>query len=538
MIEAPVFHVNGDDPEAAVRVMNLAFEFRRAFQKDVVVDLVCYRRYGHNEADEPAFTQPLMYRAIRTHRTTRELYAARLVSDGVMAQADAEALVKNWEERLERALQDSARYRPSRGDWLGGPTPKLEAAAGAAGERDGTGVELAALQEVGRALTTVPADFNLNPKIARQLKAKQKMLERAAGVDWATAEALAFGTLLIEGHGVRLSGEDSIRGTFSQRHASWFDQETEARYVPLNGIRDGQARFEVVDSPLSEFGVLGFEYGYAMEEPGVLVVWEAQFGDFANGAQVVIDQFIVAGESKWQRMNGLVLLLPHGYEGQGPEHSSARIERFLQLCAEDNMQVVHPTTPASYFHALRRQLQRAFRKPLIVMTPKSLLRHKRCVSPLEDFGPGSAFRPLLPEDASQGGPSPSRLVLCTGKVYYDLLEGRESRDSGAVHLARLEQLYPFPADELAAELERYRDCELVWCQEEPRNMGAWSFVGERIARVAERVGCRQPWPRYVGRAEAAAPATGLFSRHVERQAQLVNEALSLDAGRAGARVEA
>ena len=530
-IQAPIVHVNGDDPEAVVQAAAFAVEFRQIFRHDVVIDMYCYRRHGHNEGDEPAFTQPLMYAAIKRHPTVREIYASKLLDEGVVNREEVDALVSRSEERLARAFEESRSYTPDKADWLEGAWSGLEPMPGYDVPRGRTGVEIETLREVGAALTTVPDGFNINRKIVRQLKLKHKMFEGGAGFDWGTAEALAFGTLLVEGHPVRLSGEDSNRGTFSQRHASWIDQVTEARYIPLNHIRERQERFEVIDSPLSEFGVLGFEYGYAMDEPHALVLWEAQFGDFANGAQVIIDQFIAAGESKWLRMCGLVLLLPHGYEGQGPEHSSARPERFLQLCADENLQVVNCTTPANYFHALRRQMHRDFRKPLIVMTPKSLLRHKRAVSSLEDFGPDSQFRRVMdcaklpgdPEDAKQ-------VVLCSGKVYYDLLEERGKRGITDVHILRLEQLYPFPDEPLAEKLAPYGNCSLVWCQEEPQNMGGWSFVAERISEVAEGIGHDRPRPRYAGRAASASPATGLHTRHLEEQARLVAEALAVELG--------
>jgi 2-oxoglutarate dehydrogenase E1 component len=531
-IQAPIIHVNGDDPEAVVAVAGCAVEFRQIFKRDVVIDMYCYRRHGHNEGDEPAFTQPLMYRKIKSHPTTREIYAARLIAEGVVTQAEVDGLVAQWQERLEKAFAASSDYKPKKAEWLQGAWAGLKPMAGNDSRDVQTGVGIDTLREVGRALTTVPDGFNINRRLVRQFKAKEKMFRTGEDIDWATAEALAFGTLLVEGHRVRLSGEDSNRGTFSQRHASWVDQETEAHYIPLNHIRDGQGRFEVVDSPLSEFGVLGFEYGYALDDPRALVLWEAQFGDFANGAQVIIDQFIAAGEAKWLRMCGLVMLLPHGYEGQGPEHSSARLERFLQLSAEDNLQVVNCTTPANYFHVLRRQLHRSFRKPLIVMTPKSLLRHRRAVSRLEELGPGTRFQTVmpcarLPSDARDA----KQVVLCSGKVYYDLLEEREKRGATDVHILRLEQLCPFPAEQLAAELEPYSQCPLVWCQEEPRNMGAWSLVAERIAEVAERIGLAHPQPRYVGRPAAAATATGVFERHLKEQAKLVDEALRVEAER-------
>ena len=531
-IQAPIVHVNGDDPEAVVQAAVFAIEFRQVFKRDVVVDMYCYRRHGHNEADEPAFTQPLMYRKIKSHPPVREIYAGKLIAEGVIDQAGVEELVARQQRHLGEELEASATYKPEVVDWLEGAWAGLES-AGASDQRPcRTGVELDVLREVGRALTTVPDGFDIHRKIVRQLKAKQKMFESGEGIDWATGEALAFGTLLVEEHHVRLSGEDSNRGTFSQRHASWIDQQTEARYVPLNHIRGEQQRFDVIDSPLSEFGVLGFEYGYAMDEPDALVLWEAQFGDFANGAQVIIDQFIAAGESKWLRMSGLVLLLPHGYEGQGPEHSSARPERFLQLSAEDNIQVVNCTTPANYFHVLRRQIHREFRKPLIVMTPKSLLRHKRCVSKLDEFGPGSCFEMVKPCDADSGDTKDVRqMVLCSGKIYYELLEERGKRGISDVHILRLEQLHPFPEEELSKALEPYAGCRVVWCQEEPRNMGAWGFAAERIEKVANDVGLTHPEPRYAGRPASASPATGLFSRHVEEQAKLIDEALTIMTGR-------
>jgi 2-oxoglutarate dehydrogenase E1 component len=527
-IQAPIVHVNGDDPEAVVLAATCAVRYRQIFKRDVVIDLWCYRRHGHNEADEPAFTQPLMYEKIKDRPTVRALYAQRLIDEGVMAQKEVDDLVAGWDARLEEAFETSKDYKPKKADWLEGVWSGLEPMPGYDGLRGQTGVDLDRLREVGRAFTTVPDGFNINRKIVRQLKAKAKMFETGAGIDWATAEALAIGTLLTEGHPARLSGEDSNRGTFSHRHASWIDQKTEARYIPLNHIREKQGRFEVIDSPLSEYGVLGFEYGYAMDEPHALVLWEAQFGDFSNGGQVIIDQFIAAGESKWLRMNGLVLLLPHGYEGQGPEHSSARLERFLQLCAENNMQVVNCTTPANYYHVLRRQLHRSFRKPLIVMTPKSLLRHKRAVSRLADFGPDTEFQTVLACPELPGEPSEAkRLVLCSGKLYYDLLEEREKREVADVHLLRLEQLYPFPNEVMAEALEPYKHSHLVWAQEEPRNMGAWTFVRDRVPEIADELGFVNPDLRYVGRAASASPATGNYERHVAEQAKLVDDALNL-----------
>ncbi|MEM7226021.1 MAG: 2-oxoglutarate dehydrogenase E1 component [Pseudomonadota bacterium] len=528
IIQAPIFHVNGDDPEAVVHVARIATEFRQTFHEDVVIDMFCYRRFGHNEGDEPAFTQPLMYKKIAKHPTTRKIYADKLVTEGVLKEGEGDAIVAEQEAKLEQDFQAARAYKPNKADWLEGAWSGLDTVRGFDARRGDTAVPMETLRDVGDALVTVPDDFNLNRKIARQLEAKKKALEGGQGIDWATAEALAFGTLLVEGHPVRLSGQDCNRGTFSQRHASLYDQNDETRYMPLNNIGKKQARLEVIDSPLSELAVLGFEYGYSLAEPNALVLWEAQFGDFVNGAQIIIDQFIASAESKWLRMSGVVMLLPHGFEGQGPEHSSARPERFLQLCAEDNMQVCNCTTPANYYHVLRRQLHRDFRKPLIIMTPKSLLRHKLCVSALDMFGPKSTFHRVLYCDEI---PSPAKeakqVVLCTGKVYYDLLEERAKRGLQEVHFLRLEQLYPFPADALAAELNQYKHCDLVWCQEEPRNMGAWPFVSTFIEEVAEDIGFDRPKPRYAGRLSAASPATGLHARHVAEQAELIDDALTL-----------
>ncbi len=529
MIQAPVLHVNGDSPEDVVRAAGVAAAYRARFKKDVILDIYCYRRHGHNESDEPAFTQPLMYARIAKQPTTRAIYAGQLVSEGVLSAEEADAIVARVEERLEKAYETASTYKNVKWDWLEGAWSGLEPARGYDARRGLTGVAAEVLREVGRTLTTVPRGFALNRKLERILKRKREMFESGEGIDWSTAEALAFGTLAIEGTPVRLSGEDASRGTFSQRHAAWIDQDTEERYVALDHIRDDQARVEVFDSPLSEFGVLGFEYGYAITSPKTLVLWEAQFGDFANGAQVIIDQFLAAAEEKWLRMCGLVMLLPHGFEGQGPEHSSARLERFLQLCAEDNLQVVNCTTPANYFHVLRRQMHRAFRKPLIVMSPKSLLRHKRVVSTLADLGPDSGFHRVLHCDELPCPPGEARqLVLCSGKVYYDLLEEREKHGIQDVHLLRIEQLYPFPLDALKNELESYRHCKLVWCQEEPRNMGAWDFMQDLLPEVARSIGCEHPEPRYAGRETSASPATGLASDHAAEQIRLVDEALSLD----------
>jgi 2-oxoglutarate dehydrogenase E1 component len=525
-VQAPILHVNGDDPEAVVEAAIAAAEYRREFSKDVVLDLFCYRRQGHNEGDEPAFTQPLMYRTIARHPTTRQLYAKRLVDEGVIPAGEAEAMAARFVARLESEFDAAKNYRPNRADWLEGAWAGLAAASD--GDRRGdTAVATELLRELGHGLVTVPEGFRLNPKIARQLDAKRAAIETGEGIDWATAEALAIAALCAEGTHVRMSGQDSGRGTFSHRHAVLVDQETEQHYVPIDHVRAGQAPFEIIDSPLSEAGVVGFEYGYSLADPSTLVLWEAQFGDFANGAQVIIDQFVSAGEAKWLRMSGLVLLLPHGYEGQGPEHSSARIERYLQLCAEDNIQVCNLTSAANYFHALRRQVRRNFRKPLIVFTPKSLLRAKEVASPLDEMGPGSSFHRVIDET----GPIAAddrvrRVVLCSGKVYFDLLKARAASGDDRVALLRVEQLYPFPFNTLAKLLARRRNAEIVWCQEEPQNMGAWNFVDRRLEQLLSGIDVAAKRPRFVGRAEAASPATGLFKRHVEEQARLAADALA------------
>jgi 2-oxoglutarate dehydrogenase E1 component len=525
-VQAPIFHVNGDDPEAVVEVARAAVEYRQRFKKDVVIDLFCYRRHGHNESDEPAFTQPLMYRAIARHPTTRQLYAQRLVAAGVMNEAEVEAMANGFIADLEAQFAAAESYRPNKADWLEGAWAGLETAPDD-DRRGDTAASVELLREVGHSLFTVPEGFHLNRKIARQLEAKRAALDSGEGIDWATAEALAIGTLCAEGTHVRLSGQDSGRGTFSHRHAVLVDQETEERYVPINHIRDGQAPFEIIDSPLSEAAVVGFEYGYSLADPMTLVLWEAQFGDFANGAQVIIDQFLSSGEAKWLRMSGLVLLLPHGYEGQGPEHSSARLERYLQLCGEDNLQVCNLTTAANYFHALRRQVRRRFRKPLVIVTPKSLLRAKEVMSSLNDMGPGTTFHRVIGETETIAPDAEvRRIVLCSGKVYFDLAKARAEKGDRSVALVRIEQLYPFPFTTLAEVLRRYPRAEMVWCQEEPQNMGAWSFVDRRIERVLAGLDIAAKRPRFVGRAEAASPATGLFKRHQQEQAQLVDDALA------------
>ncbi len=528
MVQAPIFHVNGDDPEAVTFVTKVAMEFRQQFKRDIVIDMWCYRRFGHNEGDEPSFTQPLMYSEIRKHPPVSTLYGARLVSEGVLDRAGIDGLVDQFTKLLEGEFEAARTYLPNKADWFEGRWTGLNRPATPETERRnvGTAVDEARFRAIGETLTTVPSGLEPHKTLLRILDAKREMFASGQNFDWATAEALAFGTLVADGFGVRLSGQDSGRGTFSQRHAVWVDQKDGHKYIPLTTIEGG--RFEVRDSPLSEFGVLGFEYGYAMADPRTLVLWEAQFGDFVNGAQVIIDQFIASGEAKWLRASGLVLLLPHGYEGQGPEHSSARPERFLQLCAEDNIQVANCTTPANYFHILRRQMHREFRKPLVLMTPKSLLRHKLAVSRIEDFTGDSHFMRILSDPAAPRDEEVRRLVLCSGKVAYDLFQAREATGDRSTSIVRVEQLYPFPSEPLVARLKRMPNLqEVVWAQEEPRNNGYWHFAEPFIEQCLGEAGVRPQRPVYAGRAASASPATGLAKRHASEQAALIEQALGL-----------
>ncbi|MBS7537887.1 2-oxoglutarate dehydrogenase E1 component [Ancylobacter lacus] len=535
-IEAPIFHVNGDDPEAVVFAAKIATEFRQRFRKPVVVDMFCYRRFGHNEGDEPAFTQPLMYKLIKQHPSTLEIYFKKLEAEGVIDAPEFEKMKADWRARLDGEYDAGQAYKPNKADWLDGRWAGLRSAEEEEDirRRGNTGVSEDTLRDIARSITKVPEGFHLHRTIQRFLDARAKsVIEDGAGIDWSTAEALAFCSLLLEGHPVRLSGQDCERGTFSQRHSVLIDQENEERHTPFNYLREGQARYEVINSMLSEEAVLGFEYGYSLSEPNALTMWEAQFGDFANGAQVIFDQFLSSGERKWLRMSGLVCLLPHGYEGQGPEHSSARLERYLQMCAEDNMQVANCSTPANYFHILRRQLKRDFRKPLILMTPKSLLRHKRAVSSLADFGAGTTFHRLLWDDAQKGGEGIAlkpdaqirRVVLCSGKVYYDLFEERERRGIDDIYLLRVEQLFPFPLKSMVQELSRFKQAEIVWCQEEPKNQGAWAFVQPYLEWVLEQTGSAAQRPRYAGRPASAATATGLMSKHLAQLKAFLQDAL-------------
>ena len=536
VVEAPIFHVNGDDPEAVVHAAKVATEFRQKFGKDVVIDMFCYRRFGHNEGDEPMFTNPLMYKQIKGHKTTLTLYTERLVKDGLIPEGEIEDLKNSFQSRLNDEFEAGKTYKPNKADWLDGRWSHLDRQAHGKYQRGKTAISKETAEAVGKALTTRPDGVTLHKTIGRLIDTRTKMFESGKGFDWATGEAMAFGSLLTEGYPVRLSGQDSTRGTFSQRHSAFINQDTEDRYFPLNHIREGQARYEAIDSALSEYAVLGFEYGYSMAEPNALTLWEAQFGDFANGAQIMFDQFISSGESKWLRMSGLVCLMPHGFEGQGPEHSSARLERFLQMCGQDNWIVANCSTPANYFHILRRQLHRSFRKPLMLMTPKSLLRHKLCVSEIEDFVTGSSFHRVLWDDAEKGHSETElkpdneikRVVMCSGKVYYDLLEERDARGIDDIYLLRVEQFYPFPALSLVKELERFSQAEMIWCQEEPKNQGAWSFIEPNIEWVLGRIKADYARPRYVGRATSASPATGLASQHKAQQEALVNEALTIE----------
>jgi 2-oxoglutarate dehydrogenase E1 component len=535
MVQAPIFHANGDDPEAVVFAAKIAIEYRQKFQKDAVVDMFCYRRFGHNEGDDPTFTQPLMYAKIKDHPSTREIYSQRLIDEGVTSREQVDGWVDEFEAFLDAEFEAGKSYKANKADWLDGKWQGLGVANGEPPKID-SGVPLQKLKDLGQKITTIPEDVDAHKTLRRVIEGRRAAVESGENIDWALAEHLGFATLLDEGFPVRLSGQDSVRGTFSQRHSAIIDQTTEKPYLPLNNIRPGQAYYEVIDSALSEEAVLGFEYGYSLADPNTLTLWEGQFGDFVNGAQVVIDQFICSGERKWLRMSGLVMLLPHGYEGQGPEHSSARMERFLQLCAEENMQVVNVTTPANYFHLLRRQIHRSFRKPLIVMAPKSLLRHKRAVSNLSDMTPGTTFHRVMVDGAEagcdvggvtlKGDDKIRRVIMCSGKVYFDLVEERAKRGADDIYLMRLEQLYPWPMQSLRKELGRFKNAEIVWCQEEPKNMGGWTFVDPWIELTLEKLSLKAKRARYVGRPASASTAAGLMSRHLKELETFLNEAFA------------
>ena len=534
MVQAPILHVNGDDPEAVVHSAKIAMEFRQKFNRDVVIDMICYRRFGHNEGDEPSFTQPLMYKKIKQHPTTLNVYAEKLIKENTLSKEEFDKMKKDFRNLLDEQFKNAKNYKPKL-EWYEGVWSRFKPEKGK--DRRGiTGVSEAKIKSIGEKITHIPSNFDAHPTIRKIFENKKKMFSSGKGFDWATAEQLAFATLLEEGYPVRLSGQDSGRGTFSQRHSVLRDQKNNNYYTPLNNISKKQKRFEVIDSLLSELAVLGFEHGYALSEPKTLVAWEAQFGDFANGAQVVIDQFIASGERKWSRASGLVMLLPHGYEGQGPEHSSARLERFLQLCAQENLQVINCTTPANYFHALRRQIHREFRKPLIIMTPKSLLRNKKCVSDIEDFTKKNSFHRVLTDHAEiknynllelTKDKKIKKVVMCSGKIYYDLLEAREKIKNDKVFLVRIEQLYPFPVKTLAQTLKRFRKkAKFYWCQEEPQNMGAWNSARNYIEWALSHVEAEDRVVRYIGRKPAASPATGYIKRHIDQQKQIVEKVLS------------
>jgi 2-oxoglutarate dehydrogenase E1 component len=525
-IEAPVFHINGDNPEAVSFTANLAMEYRRKFKKDVVIDIICYRKYGHNEGDEPNFTQPLMYKLISKHKTTGTLYEEQLTAEKVVSSDEVNKLRSEFRAKLDKSLAESVGFAPKKADWFGGVWSKLRRARpnDLSEYYTNSGVSQDELKKLGVHINTnIPGSFNINNKVRRILDGRIDSVISGSNIDWAVAESLAFASLLTEGIGIRLSGQDSGRGTFSHRHARLVDQITEETFVPLNNINGNQAHLEVIDSSLSEYAVMGFEYGYSLDSPYSLVLWEGQFGDFANGAQIMIDQFIASAETKWLRSSGLVLLLPHGYEGQGPEHSSARIERFLQLCAEDNMQVVNCSTPANYFHALRRQIHRDFRKPLIVFTPKSLLRHKRAISDLSDFE--GTFRAVIPEYRKDlvSNDKIRKVVICSGKVYYDIIEKCETQKINDVAVIRLEQFYPFPSDKLSIELEKYKNAEVIWCQEEPKNMGGWFFVNPLIEEVLSDLNIQAKRPQCIARPLAASPACGYASVHAKEQEEIVKQ---------------
>ncbi len=519
-IQAPIFHVNADSPEDVVWVSSLAAEFVRTFGVDAVIDMICYRRYGHNEMDEPSFTQPIMYKTIAEHPTTRALYAKQLLDQNILSTTEATTIESKVQSFLNSEFEAASciDQNDKKLDWLEGAWSIIKDKS----KKAETGVSLKHLKKLGLALCSVPEDFSIHPKLKRQLDQRAQSFQNDGPLDWAAGESLAFASLLTEGNPVRLSGQDSCRGTFSHRHAIIFDQVNENQYIPLNNLGVKQANFEVLDSPLAEASVLGFDYGYSTANPEALVVWEAQFGDFANGAQVIIDQFISSAEKKWLRLSGLVMLLPHGMEGQGPEHSSARLERYLQLCAEDNLQVVNCTTPANFFHVIRRQLHSDWRKPLIIMTPKSLLRHKLAVSVLSDMGEDTYFKRVIADESAK---KPTRIILCSGKIYYDLVEARQARKANDIAIVRLEQFYPFPESSLVDELQKYGNAPLVWCQEEPRNMGAWNFLDRRLEEVLKKIKNTHSRPHYVGRKEAASPATGIAGIHEKEQAAVVEAAI-------------
>ena len=536
MVQAPIFHVNGDDPEAVTYCAKVATEYRQKFKRDVVLDIFCYRKYGHNEGDEPSFTQPLMYKKIKEHPSTLQKFADRLISEKVLTKEEFEEEKNAYQKRLDEEFEASKSYISNEHDWFTGVWSKFTTELGH-DRRGDTGIEIEKIKNLGKKLAHIPEGFNAHKTISRIYDARSKMFETGKDFDWAMAETLALASLVDEGYGVRLVGQDSVRGTFSQRHAAINDQVTGERYYPLKHISNEQGQVEIIDSLLSEMGVLGFEYGYSLTDPDTLVLWEAQFGDFANGAQVIFDQFISSGEKKWTRASGLVMLLPHGYEGQGPEHSSARLERYLQACAQENIQVVNCTTPANYFHVLRRQIHRTFRKPLVVFTPKSLLRHKRCISEIEDFTKQNSFHRVLSDRAEYSAynliplakdDEIEKVILCSGKVYFDLVDERENLKANKVQIVRIEQLYPFPVKTLARHISRFKNAKkFVWCQEEPYNMGAWNHVEPYINRTLEYIKANSTKVIYTGRTPSASPATGFLKKHLAQQLEIVNKAITI-----------
>ena len=532
-INAPILHVNGDDCEAVIYAARVATEFRQKFNKDVVIDVFCYRRFGHNEGDDPTFTQPLMYKKIKSHKSVADTYAEKIISEKLFDDNKVQEMKSNFVKHLDNEFDAAKSFKPNKADWLDGFWANMKSSRGSK-RKILTSISKKDFMEIGSKISSYPEELKIHKTLKRIISNRKSAIEAGESIDWATAESLAFGSLLNEGYPVRLVGQDSIRGTFSQRHSAIVDQETEERYIPLNNISDNQAKYEGIDSFLSEAAILGYEYGYSLDYPGALVLWEAQFGDFANGAQVQIDQFIAPGEAKWLRMSGLVLLLPHGYEGQGPEHSSARIERYLQLCAEENMIVANCTTPANYFHILRRQLLRDFRKPLIMFTPKSLLRHKQCISKVEDFTDDTFHRVLLDDGETKhkkqflnADSEIKKVIICSGKVYYDLISERDSSKKVDIYIIRLEQLYPFPAKALTPIISRFKKAEFIWCQEEPKNMGPWNTMERYINWCLTKAGCENSQVKYVGRSPAASTATGLMSKHQKQQKMLIDSALSV-----------
>ena len=533
MVEAPVFHVNGNDPEAVVYAARVATEYRQKFGKDVVLDIICYRRYGHNEGDDPSFTQPIMYQVINSMPSVARIYGDRLKANGTISEGEYTQMVDEFYGYLDKEFELAKDFETREPDWLRGVWQGMERSG--QGKRSGdTSVPVESLKEIGLKVTEIPDGFNIHRTLKRIISARRGKIEAGNNIDWGLAEHLAFGSLVQEGHPVRLSGQDSERGTFSQRQSCFIDQQTGDKYTPLNNLSESQEYYQVMNSHLSEEAVLGFEYGFSGAAPHALTIWEAQFGDFANGAQVMVDQFISSAEQKWLRMSGLVMLLPHGYEGQGPEHSSARLERYLQMCAEDNMQVTNISTPANYFHALRRQIHRKVRKPLIIMSPKSLLRHPLCVSTLEEMGEGTYFHRVLWDDAQYKPESTKikivsdskikKVIVCSGKVYFDLYAEREKRGINDVYLLRLEQFYPYPDDAMQVELKRFKNAEIIWCQEEPRNMGAWSFIDPFLEETLTAIGAKNSRARYVGRPASASTATGISTKHKKEQQAVMDAA--------------